>query len=282
MDSNGRGFVNVPWSDTNTTYTFTNKSATLSWGTAVTIATVGGVNITATLPSNPNTDYKASTYASTGTKLYLVGATSQSSATTTGVQTYSNVNCYIGTDNCLYSNGSKVLTSYTNTLNTAGASNSTSKLYLIGATSQNDGIQTYSNSSCYVSGGYLYSNGVQVNMGAYLPLSGGTMTGTINSMNIIPKYGNSYDLGSSDNYWYRVYSNYTWTNYTYLNSPGTYAAGGRSKYGTVTINSTSCIYYIIEINANTSNTFSSYGVNYSLLLISLRISKSAFARTTKY
>lgn len=41
-----------------------------------------------------------------GTKLFLIGATAQLN----NPQTYSNVNCYIGTDNCLYSNGSKVLT----------------------------------------------------------------------------------------------------------------------------------------------------------------------------
>lgn len=38
------------------------------------------------------------------TQMYLVGATSQSS----GITTYSNKLCYIGTDNCLYSNGEKV------------------------------------------------------------------------------------------------------------------------------------------------------------------------------
>jgi len=42
------------------------------------------------------------------TKLFLVGATSQAA----NPQTYSNVNVYVGTDNCLYSNGTKVLTSH--------------------------------------------------------------------------------------------------------------------------------------------------------------------------
>lgn len=37
----------------NTTYSFTNKAATLAWGTSTTIATVGGTNITATLPADP-------------------------------------------------------------------------------------------------------------------------------------------------------------------------------------------------------------------------------------
>ena len=45
--------------------TVSNKSATLSWGSAVTIATVGSTNITATLPSNPNT-WKANSSTSEG------------------------------------------------------------------------------------------------------------------------------------------------------------------------------------------------------------------------
>lgn len=40
--------------------------------------------------------------------MFLVGATSQAA----NPQTYSNANCYIGTDNCLYSGGAKVLTSH--------------------------------------------------------------------------------------------------------------------------------------------------------------------------
>lgn len=54
-----------------------------------------------------STDKKSSgTSNKTGTKMYIVGGTSQSSS---GVTTYSNSKCYIGTDNCLYSNGKKVL-----------------------------------------------------------------------------------------------------------------------------------------------------------------------------
>ena len=42
------------------------------------------------------------------TKLFLIGATGQN----TNPTTYSNTNCFIGTDNCLYSNGVKVITSH--------------------------------------------------------------------------------------------------------------------------------------------------------------------------
>lgn len=40
--------------------------------------------------------------------MFLVGATEQAA----NPQTYSNINVYIGTDNCLYSNGIKVLTTH--------------------------------------------------------------------------------------------------------------------------------------------------------------------------
>lgn len=146
--------------DNNTTYRFTDKNATLAWGTKSTIATVGGTDIHVTMPANPNTnttysagsglslsgttfslatsgvtagtykrvtvdaygrvtsgdqtdadsDTKNTTGTSnkTGTKMYLAAATEQSA----NPVTYSNSKCYIGTDNCLYSGGSKVLTGH--------------------------------------------------------------------------------------------------------------------------------------------------------------------------
>ena len=48
------------------------------------------------------------------------------------------------------------------TKNTAGTTNTTSKIYLAGATTQEDNPQTYSNVNCYASGGYLYSGGSKV------------------------------------------------------------------------------------------------------------------------
>lgn len=55
-----------------------------------------------------STDKKSSgTSNKVGTKMYIVGGISQSSS---GVTTYTNKNCYIGTDNNLYSNNAKVAT----------------------------------------------------------------------------------------------------------------------------------------------------------------------------
>ena len=54
-----------------------------------------------------DSDTKTRSSNKTATKMYLIGAQSQS---TSGQTTYSNSNCYIGTDNCLYSGGNKVAT----------------------------------------------------------------------------------------------------------------------------------------------------------------------------
>lgn len=54
-----------------------------------------------------DSDTKTRSSNKTATKMYIIGATTQS---TSGQTTYSNKNCYIGTDNCLYSGGAKVAT----------------------------------------------------------------------------------------------------------------------------------------------------------------------------
>lgn len=59
----------------------------------------------------------------------------------------------------LRADGKWVVPTDTNTKNTAGATNSTSKLFLVGATSQDASPKTYSNSAVYASAGRLYSNG---------------------------------------------------------------------------------------------------------------------------
>lgn len=93
-----------------------------------------------------NTTDTAGASNKSSTKMFLVAATTQGASP----QTYSNEKCYVGTDNCLYSNGSKVLTSYTNTKNTAGSTDTDSKIYLIGATTQGANPQTYSHDQVYV------------------------------------------------------------------------------------------------------------------------------------
>ena len=69
------------------------------------------VNGTATWQLTDNwfldSDQKTSATSTTNTKLLLIGS---KNALAGGIATYCNTSCYIGTDNCLYSNGVKVAT----------------------------------------------------------------------------------------------------------------------------------------------------------------------------
>jgi hypothetical protein len=69
--------------------------------------------------------------------------------------------------------------------NTYGrTANTTSKIFLMGGTSQSASNKTtYSNVNCYASGGYLYSGSTKVSVEghthSYVPLSGGSMSGQL-------------------------------------------------------------------------------------------------------
>ena len=76
-------------------------SITGSGATTVSSDSSGNITINST-----NTTTTTGTTSLTGTKMYLVGAIGQAASTVTN----SNANCYIGTDNCLYSGGKKVAT----------------------------------------------------------------------------------------------------------------------------------------------------------------------------
>ena len=87
----------------------TTGQSTLQWNTEITLATIAGTAIKAKLPQNPNTDTDTKNTAGstdTNSKIYLIGATSQTGFS----QTFSHDTTYIGTDGCLYSDNSKVIT----------------------------------------------------------------------------------------------------------------------------------------------------------------------------
>lgn len=123
LDANGNAYVNVPWEAGSGTVT------SVKVGTTTYTPTAGVISLPAypTVPTKVSqltndsgyitgyTDTKntAGTTNKAATKLYIVGAESQAA----NPQTYSNVNVYIGTDNCLYSNNTKVLTSHQSVTN---------------------------------------------------------------------------------------------------------------------------------------------------------------------
>lgn len=125
----------------------------------------------------------------TSTKLFLVGAAQQG----TDSQTYINTGCYVGIDNCLYTNGSKATTAtdVTNAINIALYGNQTkpSGAYVI--TSENIG-----NAIVYKSVGYAVS---RINSSSNLIIPGTdpvyvvTVSSNISSVSLQtnPTYGHS-------------------------------------------------------------------------------------------
>lgn len=88
----------------------------------------------------------------------------------------------------------------TDTKNSAGSSNSTSKLYLIGAANQTaTGTTTYSNSSCYMRNGYLYSNGSQVALSYQIPSSLSSLSNDMGFITMVEIENNYYNKSYVDN-----------------------------------------------------------------------------------
>lgn len=162
----------------------------------LTYTTISGTSYWQCADYDTDSDTKTST-GNTSSKIYLVGGLSQS---TSGQTTYTHDTAYVGTDGCLYSGSAKVLTAHqsvtnkaatlawnttstvatvgstditvklpanpnTDTKNTAGSSNTSSKIYLVGATSQASSATTYSHDTAYVgTDGCLYSNSTKVSV----------------------------------------------------------------------------------------------------------------------
>ena len=100
-----------------------------------------------------------------------------------GVSTWSQLSYNNAAASINASNTTSTITTQ-DTKNTSGSTNSSSKLFLIGAASQAVNPQTYSRSSCYIgTDGCLYSNSTKVSVNGhthnYLPTTGGTVSGQV-------------------------------------------------------------------------------------------------------
>lgn len=134
--------LGIPSSDTNTTYTFAsgtgNFTVTPSGGSAQTVS-IGKPSTAGTADKVANTltftGYQSKSY--NGSAAVRVAIPSKVSDLT---------------------NDSGYITSYTDTKNTTGSTNSSSKLYLVGATSQASNPVTYSNSGVYTQSGAVYAS----------------------------------------------------------------------------------------------------------------------------
>lgn len=134
--------LGIPSSDTNTTYSFSSGTGSFT----VTPSRGYAQTVSIGKPSTAGTaDEVANTLTFTGyqSKSYN-GSAAVSVAIPSKISDLTNDNGYI--------------TSYTDTRNTAGSTNSSSKLYLIGATSQASSPVTYSNSGVYTQSGAVYAS----------------------------------------------------------------------------------------------------------------------------
>ena len=203
MDKDGFPFVNVPWI------------------------------------SSTNTDYRVSSNHTTS-KIYLVGTLSQNTSSSLGAEGYSNFGVYAN-DGYLYSGSTKVKVITDNYIYCKDTRNDDSLPgeYTLGLScdfkyQKSLGIAATGYCSLLTlkgwnddSGGLIHqlafdSNGIKYRKsssdwsawgdweslptGDFLPLSGGTMTGQINSRTIVPVSNIAYNLGSNSNKWLTVYA----------------------------------------------------------------------------
>ena len=146
-----------------------------TWGSSITV-NIGGTSKTLTIPANPNTNTAHNhavgvglicdntTATTSGTVTYKAKLKSETASTldSSAMGSTANRQYAVGVDKSGYLSVNIPWTdTNTDTKNTTGATNSASKMYLIGATSQDTNPQTYSNSNVYATNGDLVANSFQ-------------------------------------------------------------------------------------------------------------------------
>lgn len=107
LNVNGTGAKNIAFTRNGTFGTLTYNNAGAFYNNLTHIFTYNGTYwVCLSYNADNNTINSAGATNKAGTKLFLVGATAQNN----GIRSYSNANCYVGTDNKLYSGGKLVAT----------------------------------------------------------------------------------------------------------------------------------------------------------------------------
>lgn len=192
-----------------------NTAGQTKWETTNIIATIGGKNITVALPTSlPKKFIEASltgnitshTHSQYLTEEDLDGYATESWVTNKGYltshQAVSDKAATLawGTSSTIATIGSTNITvklpsnPNTDTKNTAGSSNTSSKIYLVGATSQAASATTYSHDTAYVgTDGCLYSGGVKV-LTSHQSLSGYATQSWVNNNFLTIEEYDSYPI----------------------------------------------------------------------------------------
>ena len=225
------------------------------------IGSLTGNATTATTATNVKSNTTTSVY-------YLCGTTNAS--TNTSGTLVKNTNAFVDTNGCLYSGGKKVLTDGDgDTKNTAGASTTASKIYLVGATATSVSAQTYSNASVYATNGALTATTFVVagtkattssritsdaSYNLYFTVGGKTplVLADDDSSNIFvapgSSYSNRYSLGTSTRLWKNVYASTFYGNSTTATTATTAKNVKVSYIDTLTNVSTNISYYPVFVN----------------------------------
>lgn len=162
VTSDANGVITINGTDTNDKYTHPTYTARTGKPTANQTPAFGG---TATV-SQITSDGTGHVTGMTDRTITIPSTLSNGTGTAGLIKTTSTVTSNSGYTACPVINGVpyyKDTDSNTDTKNTAGSTDSSSKLFLIGATSQAANPQTYSHDTAYVeTDGHLYSNSKQV------------------------------------------------------------------------------------------------------------------------
>ena len=190
--SSEKMYVSVPWTDTKVTQEFSNFDTAqpilfrnnVGSGAVSSTDTTRFVNTVTITPSSGNisaTTFNGYTLAAASAK--AVDTSISAGSTSTSLPTAAAVAAFV--------EGKGYITSYTDTKNTAGSTNTSSKIFLVGATSQAANPQTYSHDTVYIgTDGCLYSNSTKVSVEGHTH-SGYATSGHTHTLSLASSTGSS-------------------------------------------------------------------------------------------
>ena len=171
-----------------------------------------------------------------------------------------------GTDDNYITDAEKIVIGNTSGTNTGD--NATNSQYSGLATSKQDTLVSGTNIKTINSTSLLGSGDIAISTtdATKLPLAGGTMSGTINTQNLLPATTDTYTLGDSSHYYSNAYTDRLYVNSTAYLDGGT--AGAVGITGNVGIGTTTPAHYLDV--SKTLNSRTAYGINSTMTASTLQ------------